>query len=92
VLRVLVLYPQAPDPERYAAHAELCRKVPGGEFSHGPVFATPFGEPAYAYLAEWRFPDRAAFDAATRTPEFAATGRDGAAMGLPFSVHFAESA
>jgi hypothetical protein len=92
VLHVLVLYRDAPDPERYAAHAELCRAVPGATFSHGRVFATPVGEPAYAYAAEWRFPDREAFDAATRSAEFAATGRDAAAMGLRFSVHFAESA
>jgi hypothetical protein len=92
MLRVLVLFSEAPEPERYAVHAELCRAVPGGEFSHGPVFATPAGVPAYAYLAEWRFSDRRAFDAAMRTPEFAATGRDAAALGVPFSVHFAETA
>jgi hypothetical protein len=31
-----------------------------------------------------------AFKTAARTEEFAATGKDAAAMGIPFHVHFAE--
>jgi hypothetical protein len=31
-----------------------------------------------------------AFKAATRTPEFAATGKDAAEMGVPFRVHFCD--
>jgi hypothetical protein len=48
------------------------------------------GEPAFAYAAEWRFPDMDAFKAATRTPEFASTGKDAAEMGIAFRVHFCD--
>ena len=54
---VLVTYDELPDPDRYAEHAALCDAVPGGEFAHGPVFGSPMGDPAFAYMAEWRFPD-----------------------------------
>src|SRR5206468_5737971 len=64
MVRAFVLYESKPDPERYEQHAELCRQVPGGTFRHGPVFGAPMGEPAYAYYAEWEFPDREAFGAA----------------------------
>ena len=87
---VIVTYEELPDADRYAEHAELCRRVPGGDFVHGPVFGSPLGEPAFAYVAEWRFPDMDAFTAATRTPEFAATGQDAAAMAIAFRVHFCD--
>jgi hypothetical protein len=48
------------------------------------------GEPAYAYYAEWEFPDRDAFKEAARSEEFMATGKDAMAMGIPVQVHFAE--
>ena len=47
------------------------------------------GEPEFAYYAEFEFPDRDAFKAAASSPEFAATGKDAMAMGIPFKVHFA---
>lgn len=90
MFEVLVLYPEAPDADRYARHADLCRAVPGSEFSHGPVTATVAGTPAYAYAARWQFADSDAFRSGTRSPEFAATGADAADMGIPFSVHFLE--
>lgn len=91
MFRVVVTYEQAPDAAAYAAHVEVCRRVPGGVFRHGPVFGTPHGEPPHAYLAEWEFPDRESFDAATRSDEFAATGRDARDRGLPRpTVEFAE--
>jgi hypothetical protein len=90
VVIVMVTYEELPDPDRYTAHAELCRAVPGGEFSHGPVFGSPMGDAAFAYVSEWRFPDMDAFTAATRTPEFAATGQDAAEMGIAFRVHFCD--
>ena len=89
---VIVTYERSPDAERFAQHAELCRRVAGAAFRHGPVFGSPTGEPRFRYVAEFEFPDRAAFDAAARTDEFLATGRDAAAMGIPFTVHFAELA
>ena len=89
MVRAFVVYESEPDPDRYAKHAELCRRVPGATFRHGPVFGAPTGQ-RYGYYAEWEFPDMETFNAAARTDEFAATGRDAAEMGIPFHVHFAE--
>jgi hypothetical protein len=90
VIRVLVLYGEAPDPERYARHAELCLQVPGATFRHGPVFGAPMGEPAHRYYAEFEWPDKDAFRAGASSPEFAATGTDAMQLGVPFGVEFAE--
>jgi hypothetical protein len=89
MVRVFVVYEAEPDAARYEQHAELCRRVPGGTFRHGPVFGASVGEPKFRYYSEWEFPDREAFKAAARTEEFAATGKDAMAMGIPFQVHFA---
>ena len=92
MVRVFIVYESEPDADRYEEHADLCRRVPGGTFRHGRVFGAPMGEPRYRYYAEWEFPDRDSFKAATRTPEFAETGKDAAAMGIAFHVHFADVA
>jgi hypothetical protein len=89
MISAFVLYESAPDPERYAAHVRLCRDVPASEFVHGPVTGAASGKPRYAYFAEFRFGDRASFKNVMAGPEFAATGEDAVAMGVPFSVHFA---
>lgn len=90
MIRVLVLYEREPDAERYAEHAELCRRVEKGTFRHGKVFGAPMGDPIYHYYAEWEFVDMETFREASRTPEFAATGRDAMELGVPFHVLFAE--
>ena len=90
MIRVFVLYENEPDPDRFSAHAALCRKVEGGEFRHGRVFGGPFGDPPYRYYSEWEFEDMDAFKKAARTPDFAATGEDARSMGIPFHVHFLE--
>jgi hypothetical protein len=90
MVRAFVLYDSEPDPQRYAQHAELCERVAGATFRHGPVFGAPMGEPQYAYYAEWEFPDRDAFKAAARSPEFMATGKDAMEMGGKFTVLFAD--
>jgi hypothetical protein len=90
VIRVFVVYEAEPDPERYEQHAALCRQVPGSTFRHGKVFGVPMGEPSFHYYAEWEFPDKDAFKAAARTPEFMETGKDAMEMGVPFKVHFAD--
>jgi hypothetical protein len=90
MIRAFVLYDQEPDPGRYAQHVELCRGVEGGTFRHGRIFGAPMGEPAYRYYAEWEFPDRETFQAASRSPEFAATGKDAMEMGGKFTVLFAD--
>jgi hypothetical protein len=92
MVRVVVLYAEEPDPEAYAAHVELCRRVAGATFRHGRVFGAPGGEPRVRYYAELEFPDREAFSAASRTPEFAATGTDAARLGVPFEVVFVDVA
>ena len=90
MIRAFIVYEAEPDAARYEQHAELCRRVPGATFRHGRVFGAPTGAPRLRYYAEWEFSDMDAFRAASRTPEFAATGKDAMAMGVPFEVHFAE--
>ena len=90
MVRAIVLYDEAPDPERYDQHVALCEKVPGGSFRHGRVFGAPMGEPKYRYYAEWEFADMDSFKAASRSEEFAATGKDAMEMGGRFTVMFAE--
>ncbi len=83
MIKVVVLYGEAPDAQEYEQHAELCRRVPGGTFRHGAVFGAPMGEPAHAYFAEWEFADDDAFQAAAQSPEFMATGKDAYKRGWP---------
>jgi len=90
MVRAFVVYEGEIDEDRFARHAKLCRKVEGGVFRSGKVFGAPMGEPRFKYYAEWEFPDRDAFKAAARTPEFMETGRDAMEMGVPFAVSFAE--
>jgi len=90
MVRAIVLYDAAPDPDRYARHVELCRKVEGATFRHGRVFGAPMGEPKYGYYAEWEFPDKETFKAAARSEEFMATGKDAMEMGGRFTVLFAD--
>jgi hypothetical protein len=92
MVRAIVLYDEAPDPERYARHVELCQKVPGGRFRHGRVFGAPMGEPKYRYYAEWEFADMDAFKVASRSAEFMATGKDAMEMGGRFTIMFADLA
>jgi hypothetical protein len=92
MVRAIVLSDDEPDVQRYAQHAELCRKVPGATFRLGRVFGAPMGEPKYAYYAEWEFPDMDAFKSAARSEEFMATGKDAMEMGGKFTVMFADLA
>jgi hypothetical protein len=57
--------------------------VPNGVFRHGKVMGSPMGEASHAYFAEWEFEDRDAFDAAVKSEEFMATGKDAYKRGLP---------
>ena len=84
-------YESEPDAERYARHVEeYVAKVGCRAFRHGRVFGSPFGEPQFAYYAEFEWSDRDAFDRVARSPEFAASGKDAVGMGIPFTVHFVE--
>ena len=90
MIRAFVLYEEEPEQEHYKRHAELCRQVPGGTFRHGKVFGAPMGKPQFAYYAEWEFPDREAFEKASQSREFMATGKDAMEMGGRFHVLFAD--
>jgi hypothetical protein len=81
--RVVVLYEDVPDADSYAEHAEVCKLVPNGVFRYGPVTGSPMGEAKHAFFAEWEFADKAAFDAAVRSDEFMASGKDAYKRGLP---------
>jgi len=90
VIRAIVLYESEPDPERYRQHIEqFVGPVSCRSFRHGKVFGSPFGEPTFRYYAEFEWNDMESFRAATRSPEFAASGQDAMAMGIPFTVLFA---
>jgi hypothetical protein len=89
--RVIVLYEEEPEAESYAEHVEVCNRVPNGVFRHGKVTGAPMGEPKHAYYAEWEFADKAAFDAAVRSEEFMASGKDAYKRGFPTpGVEFVE--
>ena len=90
MVRAFVLYEGDVDPERYAQHVELCRRVPADAFRHGKVFGAPMGEPQHKYYAEFEWADMDGFKNAARDPSFAETAKDAQAMGVPFSVEFAE--
>jgi len=91
VIRAIIQYEPEPDPERYAKHiAEYATPIECSAFRHGRVFGSPFGEPAYRYHAEFEWEDMESFRAAVESEAFAASGKDAMAMGIPFTVHFAE--
>jgi hypothetical protein len=90
VIRALVLYDGDVDAQRYAEHVEVARRVPATAFRHGRVFGAPFGEPKHRYFAEFEWADRESFDRALATSEWLDSGKDAMAMGVPFSVEFAE--
>ena len=89
MIRVFVLYPEAPDPVRYEQHVELNRReVPGATIRHGRILGTPAGESDLAYYFEYEFPDREAWKAAQDGLIRAA--EDARGLGVPFKVYFAE--
>ena len=91
MVRAIVLYEAEPDPERYARHLEeFTTPVECSAFRHGKVFGSPFGEPAARYYAEFEWEDMETFKRVVSPPEFAAAGADAMAMGIPFTVQFAE--
>jgi hypothetical protein len=92
MVRAFVLYAEQPEPNAYAEHVALCSRVAGSTFRHGPIFGSPGGEPGYRYYAEFEFADRAGFEAALRSEEFAATGVHARQLGVRFEVFFADVA
>jgi hypothetical protein len=89
LIRVFVVYEQEPDPDRYARHVELCRKVPGAIFRHGRITRTFAGE-ELAYYAEFEFVDEDAFKTGSKSDEFRETAADAQAMGVPHRIYVTE--
>jgi hypothetical protein len=89
MIRVFVLYEQAPDPERYAEHVELNRReVPEATIRHGHILGSPQGEPEYRHYFEYEFADR---DAWKRSQDgLVRAAGDAQKLGVPFKVYFAE--
>jgi hypothetical protein len=93
MVRAVIQYEREPDPERYQRHLdEFVALVECKAFRHGKAFGAPFGQPAFAYSAEFEWDDMKGFDAAARSDEFAASGKDAMEMGIPFTVTFVELA
>ena len=89
MIRVFVLYPEAPDPERYAEHVELNRReVPTATIRHGRILGAAQGKSEYAYYFEYEFPDRATWDEAREG--LLRGAEDAQGLGVPFKVYFAE--
>ena len=93
MVRAFVLYEGDVDPDRYQQHIdEFVTKIPA-TFRHGRIVATPVGEERFHHYAEFEYPDMESFQQVAASPEFAATGKDAAEMGIAFSaqvVVFAE--
>jgi hypothetical protein len=89
MVRVFVLYPQAPPAGRYEQHVELSRReVPAATIRHGRIFGSPAGQPEYAHYFEYEFRDRESFKAAGEGLTKAA--EDARELGIPFKVFFAD--
>jgi hypothetical protein len=89
MIRVFVLYEQAPDPELYEEHVELNRReLPDATIRHGRVLGSAQGESDVAYYFEYEFPDREAWKAAQEGLMKGAEDAQG--LGVPFRVYFAE--
>ena len=93
MVRAVIQYEREPEAERYARHlAEFVPAVECDAFRHGKAFGSPFGEPPFAYFAEFEWADMDAFNSAVRSEAFAASGKDAMEMGIPFTVTFVELA
>ena len=90
MVRAVVLYGEAPDPTGTPSTSSCADRCRAATFRHGRVFGAAVGDPPHAYYAEFEWPDKDAFKAAVRSPEFAETGKDALAMGKPFTVEFVE--
>lgn len=88
MVRVLVLYSEQPDSERYEQHVELSRQeVPGATIRHGRVLGG-MPDPDAAYYFEYEFPGREEWKDAQ--PGLMKAGEDAQGLGVPFRVYFAE--
>ena len=89
MVRVFILYPEAPDAGGYDEHVALCRReVPEATVRHGAVFGSPSGDSDVAHYFEFEFADREAFKAASAGLQ--RTAEDAQGLGVPFRVYFAD--
>jgi uncharacterized protein (TIGR02118 family) len=92
VARLVVLYTKPADPAGFdeyylASHAPLAQRVPGATWTFTRMTGTPRGgEPAYYLLAEAAFAGDDDLQAALRSDEMRATGRDAAEMTQRFGA------
>jgi len=82
-VKIIAIYDRPDDPEAFfrhyeTVHAPLVKKTPGLQsFVLNRVIEDMFGgEPPYVLIAEMTYPNRAAFDAAMKSPENQAVGQD----------------
>ena len=87
MVRAFVLYEGDVDPERYQQHLdEFVSQIPA-TFRHGKIVAhRRSARQRFHHYAEFEFPDMESFQQVANSPEFAATGKDAATMGIPFSA------
>ena len=82
IVKLVALYRKPDDVDAFMRHYEqvhlpLVRKTPHLlDAVVSRVTGSPMGEPAYFLMAEMSFPDAAAFEAAMRSPENRAAGKD----------------
>ena len=89
MIRVFVLYAEAPDADRYAQHVQLnLREVPSAIIRHGRILGSAVGESEYAYYFEYEFPDRETWSQAR--DGLLKGAEDAQRLGVPFKVYFAE--
>ena len=89
MVRVFVLYEQAPEAERYAEHVELSRReVPGATLRHGRILGSPEGKADFAYYFEFEFPDRDTWK--DGQAGLMRSAEDARGLGIPIQVYFAE--
>jgi len=82
MVKLVALYRKPADPEAFErhyweVHLPLARKMPGLQrVEVSRVTGAPGGEPPYYLMAEMYFADQAALDAAMKSPEGRAAGKD----------------
>jgi hypothetical protein len=89
MVRAIIQFEREVDPDHYQRHIdEFASEVSCSAFRHGKVIGSPLGEPTFQQYAEFEWDDMDSFKAGANSEEFAASGRDAMAMGVPFTVHF----
>jgi len=89
VIRVFVLYSDAPEPDAFARHVELTRReLPGVTMRHGRILGAAQGESDVAYYFEFEFPDRDAWKQAQNG--LMRSAEDAQGLNVPMRVYFAE--